>query len=198
VIAAGFDPLLAILSQQHRDIVFFELDHPATQKAKANSLKKLNQSDNLILIPVDLTRKSIFDALLNTQFSPQKKTLFIAEGITMYLNEIEIIKFFEQIKLCTSHKSSHLIFTYMNKQKSGSIQFGSATKLADYWLWLKKETFKWGIETDNLSNFLSTLGFHLVNLFDSNDLAQKYLADKKLRNIKLATGENICVARSEP
>ena len=194
VIAAGFDPLLVMLSQQYRSTAFFELDHPATQQAKRLALTKLGSADNLTLIPVDLTKQSIFEVLRGSSFSLDRSTLFIAEGITMYLDETEIERFFKQIRSCTRNGNSHLLFTYMNKQPSGSIQFESATKLVDYWLWLKKEVFRWGIATSELAGFLSAAGYRLMRTYDADYLATQYLLDK---NITLARGENICLARVE-
>ena len=192
VIAGGFDPLLAMLSQQYVGATFFELDHPATQQAKRSALTKLGSAKNLTLITVDLTNDSVAEALSGSSFSSDKATLFIAEGITMYLDEREIEHFFQQIRSCTHNAKSHFLFTYMNKQPSGSIQFKSATKLVDWWLWLKKEVFKWGIRTSELANFLSATGYHFVRLFDADFLVKHYLPDKKS---PLARGENICLAR---
>ena len=76
-------------------------------------------------------------------------------------------------------RTANLLFTYMNKQPSGSIQFESATKLVDYWLWLKKEVFRWGIATRELTGFLSATGYRLVRTCDADYLAKKYLPDKK-------------------
>jgi len=194
VIAGGFDPLLVMLSKQYGSTAFFELDHPATQQAKRLALTKLGSDNNLTLIPVDLTKQSIFEVLRGSSFSLDKSTLFIAEGITMYLDETEIERFFKQIRSCTRSRNSHLLFTYMNKQPSGSIQFESATKLVDYWLWLKKEAFRWGIATSELAGFLSATGYRLVRTYDADYLAKQYLPDK---NITLARGENICLARVE-
>lgn len=194
VIAGGFDPLLVILSQQHVSTAFFELDHPATQQAKKTALTKLGSANNLTLIPIDLTKQSVFEVLRGSSFSSDEPTLFIAEGITMYLDEVEIKRFFKQIRSCTHNENSHLLFTYMNKQSSGSIQFESATKLVDYWLWLKKEVFRWGIATSELAGFLSATGYRLVRMCDADYLAKQYLPDK---NITLARGENICLARVE-
>ena len=188
VIAGGFDPLLAMLSEQYKNVMFFELDHPATQQAKKSAL---HGADNLALLPVDLTKQSISDILHGTAFSPDKPTLFIAEGITMYLDEQEIMRFFQQIQSCIQHEDSHFLFSYMNKQPSGSIQFESATKLVDYWLWLKKEVFKWGIATGELDGFLSEVGYHLVSVYDTDYLTKHYLATKG----NPARGETICLAR---
>ena len=158
VIAGGFDPLSVMLSQQYASTAFFELDHPATQEAKRLALTKLGRANNLTLIPVDLTKQSIFEVLRGSSFSLDKFTLFIAEGITMYLDEVEIKRFFKEIRSCTRNGNSHFLFTYMNKQPSGSLQFESATKLVDCWLWLKKEMFRWGIATSELPGFLLANG----------------------------------------
>jgi methyltransferase (TIGR00027 family) len=193
VIAAGFDPLLAMLSKQYKDVSFFELDHPATQQIKEKALLKLTQPKNLSLLPVDLTKQSILDILSNSTFSSDKTTLFIAEGITMYLTKKEIELFFQQIKSAASNPENSLIFTYMNKQQSGSINFESASIFVCYWLWIKKETFKWGVRTDELSFFLSKIGYNLVDIFDDEYLRKEYLSDNK--SLPLAKGENICLAK---
>jgi O-methyltransferase involved in polyketide biosynthesis len=154
----------------------------------------LDSAENLTLLPIDLTKQSVFDVLRGTAFSFDIATLFIAEGITMYLHKNEIERFFHQIQSCGRHDNSLLLFTYMNKQPSGSIQFESATRFVDHWLSLKKEVFKWGIATGELAGFLSAIGYRLVSVFDADYLTQQYLADKNI-NIPLARGENICVAR---
>ena len=194
VIAGGFDPLLVMLSQQYVSTIFFELDHPATQQVKRLALIKLGRADNLTLIPVDLTKQSISEVLWGSSFSSDKSTLFIAEGITMYLDEVDVKRFFDEVRSCTRNGNSHLLFTFMNKQASGSIQFESATKLVDYWLWLKNETFRWGIATSEMAGFLSATGYRLVRIYDADYLAKQHLPDK---NITVARGENICLARVE-
>jgi methyltransferase (TIGR00027 family) len=194
VIAAGFDPLTAMLSQQFTSVAFFELDHPATQRAKRSALIKLGHPNNLTLLPIDLTRQSVSEVLEGSPYSSNKPTLFIAEGITMYLDNKEIDRFFRQIRASTHNEKSHFLFTYMNRQPSGSIQFESATKLTEYWLWLKREVFKWGIGDHELAGFLSAAGYRLVHTYDADFLIGQYLSGKEAT---LARGENICLARIE-
>ena len=193
VIAGGFDPLSAILSKEYKNVAFFELDHPATHKVKKTAITKLGELNNLTLIPADLTKESILDSLNNSTFSLDIPTLFIAEGITMYLDEKEVEIFFRQIRSCCKNKESYLIFTYMNKQPSNSIQFESVSKLVDYWLWIKKEVFKWGIKTSKLAEFIEKVNYKLVNIHDADYLIKQYLPDKK--DAVIARGENIALAK---
>ncbi len=192
VIAAGFDPLAAILHKQYPDTSFYELDHPATQACKKSALEKIGHGSNLRFVPVDLTQNSVEEALHETGFAPNKPTLFIAEGITMYLDARQIDRFFRQIHSCGYNPESYLLFTYMLKTFLGSIQFDTATWVADAWLDLKNEKFKWGIEPEALPEFLAARHYRLVRQFTAADLTARYLGGGKP---KLARGENICLAK---
>jgi len=191
VIAGGMDPLAEILSEQYREAAFFELDHPATQKAKRAALRDVN---NVTLLSVDLTRQSIGE-MLEGALSPDRPTLFIAEGITMYLSNLEIDKFFRQIRASARHEESCFVFTYMDRQASGSIRFESATWIANCWLRLKKEVFKWGIATSSLDDFLAERGYRVMNVFDTDYLIERYLPDNRRSAVLPAKGENICLAK---
>ncbi len=196
VIAGGFDPLLAMLADEQVDAALFELDHPATQAVKRSALGKMfADASRISLVPVDLTRQSVADALAKTDFSPQHPTLFIAEGITMYLTAAQISGFFRSVQSCARHPKSRFLFTYMNKSPSGSVQFESATVLADLWLRLKNEVFKWGIATSDLPSFLTALDCRMISVFDSDDLV---LAHPKAAAHRFARGESICVAALTP
>jgi len=194
-IAGGLDPLLAMLARKFSGATFLELDHPATQWIKRVALKKIGETSNLTLIPMDLTKQSIGRALLGTTFSPDKPTLFIAEGITMYLDEEELAGLFREVRAQARHADSHFLFTYMTKQPSGSIQFESATRLADWWLRLKREVFKWGIATGQLPAFLAKLGYDPVSVLDADDLLALHKPALVARDAVSARGEAVCLAK---
>lgn len=184
-IAAGFDPLADILSREYKAASFFELDHPATQRAKKAALDKLGSGGNLAMVPIDLFRDSIAEVLGRSAFSSGKPALFIAEGITMYLDVNDVKRLFRQVRSSTRNEETRFLFTYMNKRPSGSIQFENATRLADWWLRLKKESFRWGIATDDMDAFLAAVGWRLQGVDGDFDGGA-------------AKGENICTAAWEP
>ena len=188
VIAAGFDPLAAILAGIYPDAAFFELDHPATQRAKKAALDTVATGARPWLIPLDITRQSLADELARTAFCPESPTLFIAEGITMYLDAAQLRALLRQIRACSRHDGSHLLFTYMNRRSNGAIQFESASWLVDFWLRLKGERFRWGIEAAALPRFLADQGYIFAGLPDTHDLDGATAP-------AIAKGENICLAR---
>lgn len=192
VIAAGFDPLAAILHRQYPEAVFFELDHAATQQYKKAALDKAGYGSNLHFVPVDLAQSSVEHALQGTAFSRDRPALFIAEGITMYLEARQTDRFFRQLHSCCYNPESYFLFTYMAKSLLGDIRFDTATWIADVWLDLKNEKFKWGIEQSGLPEFLAERHYRLVKHFTAADLTARYLAGRKDR---LARGENIALAK---
>ncbi len=189
VIAAGFDPLAAALHKKHADVKFFEIDHPATQERKKAALA--DAGPNLFFCPADLTKTGIADALARAGFNAGHPTVFIAEGITMYLDARQLDKFFVGIRASAQHPDSSLIFTYMARSPLGVIGFDSQTALARLWLQLQGEPMKWGIEPENIPMFLTARGFALKRDHSAADLSARFMTGK---NNRLAKGENICWA----
>ena len=189
VIAAGFDPLLTILSEIYPSATFIELDHPATQAPKRSAL---TNAQNISLIPLDFTTGSLPASLKNSFFSAEKPTLFIAEGITMYLDSARIDALLHDITHITRHPESRFLFTYMEKQPCGSIQFESATLFTNLWLRLKNERFTWGIESHSLADFLLRRGLTLLERCDTSTLAATHLTPASSHRI--AKGEYIALA----
>lgn len=192
VIAAGFDSLAATLHRTYSQVKFYELDHPATQSVKKASLP--DAGANLFFCAADLTKSSIVDALAPAGFNAGLPTIFIAEGITMYLDAKQLDKFFAGIRAASQHPDSSLIFTYMARSPLGVIGFDSQTWLARLWLQLMGEAMKWGIEPENIAGFLAARGFMLNRDHSAADLSARFMpAGKQLRLVK---GENICWSRA--
>ncbi len=195
VIAAGFDPLAATLHKTYPDIKFFEIDHPATQAVKKAALT--DAGANLFFCPADLTKTGIADALAPAGFNAGHPTVFIAEGITMYLDAKQVDKFFAGIRASAQHPDSIAIFTYMARSPLGVIGFDSQTWMARLWLQLKGEPMKWGIEPENIPTFLMARGFTLNRDHTAADLSARFMPVKQLPGghaPRLAKGENICWA----
>lgn len=195
VIAAGFDPLASLLMPQYPATHFYEVDHPATQKFKKAALQKTATGLGLKFVAADLAQTGLEAALKASSFDPAKPTLFIAEGITMYLDQRQNDALFRQMRELAQNDESYVIFTYMAKSMLGDMKFDTAGWLSEMWLDLKNEKFKWGLAADELSDFLTRRHCRMVKHFTGADLAAKYLVG---RDATLARGENICLAKLVP
>ena len=82
-----------------RKVTFFELDQPDVQAHKLETLANSNRSCyHVYFVSVDFTRDSIFEKLTETGYDPAKKTLFLWEGVTLYLSETEVRKIMRSVR----------------------------------------------------------------------------------------------------
>jgi methyltransferase (TIGR00027 family) len=195
VIGAGFDTLALRLHERFPETEFFEIDHPATQRVKRRVVENHNSPGrNLRFISLDLAHGNLEASLVNSPvYRSDAETLFIAEGLLMYLTTAEIDLILEFIR-CHSGVKSKFAFTFMETQSDGRIGFRKSSRAVDLWLRLRGESFKWGSARLSIKYFLADRGYVERELITSEMLRDKYLASAELRGLSLADGECICVA----
>jgi methyltransferase (TIGR00027 family) len=90
ILGAGLDGR-AWRMPELREVVVFEIDHPDSQRDKQSRVAALTPAARDIrFVPVDFTRDSLDDALGKAGHDPGKPTLWIWEGVVMYLTLPEI------------------------------------------------------------------------------------------------------------
>jgi len=88
---AGFD-LIALHFTKGKKVKVFELDQVKTLNVKIETLKKAGiRHDWITYIPVDYSNESWVDKLLEAGFDKTKKTLFLWQSVSVYL-ESDIVK----------------------------------------------------------------------------------------------------------
>ena len=88
---AGFD-LIALHFTKGKNVKVFELDQVNTLNVKVETLKKAGiEHDWLTYIPVDYSNESWVDKLLGAGFDKTKKTLFLWQSVSLFL-EADIVK----------------------------------------------------------------------------------------------------------
>lgn len=194
IIGAGFDTLALRLHEAFPETGFFEIDHPATQQVKKRAVESHHSlKRNLHFISLDLARANLEESLLShADYSPDARTLFIAEGLLMYLAPEEVNRIFSFIR--ESGSASRFAFTFMETQPNGRIGFRKSSRAVDAWLRLRGERFKWGIEHARVGEFLAGRGFKVLEIAASETLRDRYLNAARLKQLPLAEGECICVA----
>ncbi|MDP6980016.1 MAG: SAM-dependent methyltransferase [Myxococcota bacterium] len=98
VMGAGFDTR-AYGAFEREGLRFFELDQIATQDLKRDTLRKAGvDTSHVTFIGVDFAMESVFQKLRENGYDPNKKTLFLWEGVTLYLNEVDVRKTLQDIR----------------------------------------------------------------------------------------------------
>lgn len=208
IFGAGYDTLALRLHEAFPATQFIETDHPATQRRKTRALaahqnsrlqrptqqQQQQRSSNLHFLPVDLTRHELAATLLNfTAYRAAAPTLFIAEGLLMYLSHAQVAHLFQTIRECGG-AHSRVAFTFMEPQADGRVNFRTRSRIVDAWLSWRGEVFKWGIARAELPAYLSARGFTLREIATHDTFRRRYLEPASLAHLPLAAGEYVCVA----
>jgi methyltransferase (TIGR00027 family) len=188
ILGAGFDPLSLELHREFPSVKFWEIDHPATQRYKVGALPKI-RTERLHFIASDLSTVGLDEVqLIKRSFDPAQATVWVAEGLLMYLPADIISSMTGKLK-SMSTPGSQFAFTFMEKQSDGRTRFDSQSKLVDWWLRRRGEPFLWGTTRSELAERVGP--WRVIRFFDHDDLR---VLGSGLTNEPIARGEVICLA----
>ena len=159
VLGAGYDTLGWRLASEFPGVNFFEIDHPATARLKARGIDEMGERKNLRLIAEDLGKQKLSDVLVaDDSWDLNAQTVFIAEGLVMYLSPEAVRDLFCQCA-DVSGGNSRIAFSYIPAGGDGRPDAGRWTGLM---LWLQKaggEPWEWSIRPEELGRFLEETGW---------------------------------------
>lgn len=178
IFGAGFDSRGIRLGGNAKNIRVFELDAPVTQSAKIERYrqKKVEIPQNLMFVPIDFDRESLPERLLQSGFQKDCSSLFVLEGLTMYLQPETVDSTFRVIEEF-SVPGSRIVFDYIYASvvRQENIYEGEQ-KLYEN-VAAKGERFRFGIEMGHTDEFLSTYGFTAEKIMDSDVLESMFFRD---------------------
>ena len=176
-LGAGFDTRAIRFQHLTKDLIIYELDASTTQIEKKKYLesKKIQFPKNIVFVPINFNSGDLKQTLLSYGYDPNKKSLFIWEGVTMYINEKAIKETLYFIKH-NSGTGSTVAFDYFYDSviKGTCNSFGakelneSARKVG--------EKFIFGIKEGRAREFLKENGFTLINNYTPEEFEEKYLS----------------------
>jgi len=179
VLGAGFDTRALRFHHEAGTTRMFELDVPITQNAKINQYHKRGPvvPPNLTFISTDFDKESLSTKLEEAGFKKDKRSLFILEGLLMYLQLESVDNLFQTIH-AFSGTGSEFVFdsVYASVLRRENLFFGEE----DIVKTVSKAGEKWqfGVERDRIEDFLRTRGFALSEYLDANALGQRYFRDE--------------------
>lgn len=191
VVGAGFDTLALRLHRERPDLRCWEVDHPATQEVKRRALARRGLSaPGLRLVAADLAATPLADALAAAGFDAAPPTLFVAEGVLMYVDEGGVAGLLASIA-ARGPGRSRLAFTFMERDGAGRVRFRNSSLAIGAWLALRGEPFRWGIARSDLGGFVARTGLALREVAGAAELRGRYLGADS--TAPLAEGESIAV-----
>jgi methyltransferase (TIGR00027 family) len=170
ILGAGYDSRAYRIDGLKGKVRVFEVDHPATQKVKTERLKEVPASlpDHVMHMPVDFHREKLNKRLSESGYDRKLKTLFIWEGVTMYLTA-EAVDETLAFVADNSGRGTSIIFNYLVEP----VGDGPGDPEMSWWTvkrrqeWLDQypeigERLAFGIPQGGVEDFLSKRGFHQV------------------------------------
>jgi methyltransferase (TIGR00027 family) len=178
IFGAGFDTRALRLLTGYPTVKIFELDMPVTQKAKLGQYakRKLDIPANVTFIPMDFDKESLPEKLAAAGCRKGVMTLFLLEGLLMYLQPSSVDETFKVIEAFAGPGST-VIFDYV--QASVLRQEGTCFGESDILKSVAKAGEQWhfGLEPDRLYQFLKKFGLTAAEHKQAQDLERMYFTD---------------------
>ena len=154
ILGAGFDARAYRIGAMG-SVPVFEVDHPSTSATKRAVLEAtLGAMPSLVqFIAIDFNAGSWQSAIRASGYDPDRRTLFIWEGVTNYLTEDAVDR---TLRWCASAApSSRVLFTYVHSQVLDEPQAFHGTERLIATLNAAGERWTFGLNPSSLHSFLA-------------------------------------------
>jgi methyltransferase (TIGR00027 family) len=175
---AGFDTRALRLQAEAQHTRVFELDAPLTQQAKIQQYNKCNLSipSNVVFIAIDFDKEALPHKLDMAGFHKDRRSLFILEGLLMYLEPESVQATFQTIRDYAG-RGSWVVFDYVQTSvlRHENTLYGetgmtkSVAKAGERW--------RFGIEPGEIASFVAAYGFQVSDHKGAQELEATYFQD---------------------
>jgi len=156
------------------EVPVWEVDQRENIDAKRLRLKTVFQEvpAHVTLVPIDFDREELGAVLASHGYAADTRTFFILEGVTQYLTEAGLQATFDL--LAGAPAGSRVVFTYVRRDFiDGSVLHG-LEYLYERML-LKDESWLFGMDPEEVADFLSEYGWRVLEHLGYEELAERYV-----------------------
>src|SRR5262249_30506189 len=173
ILGAGFDARAYRIGAVG-SVPVFEVDHPSTSATKRAVLEAtLGAMPSLVqFIAIDFNAGSWQSAIRASGYDPDRRTLFIWEGVTNYLTEDAVDRTLRWCASAAAH--SKVLFTYVHRQVLEEPQAFEGTEKLFATLGAAGEHWTFGLDPSCLSSFLAPRGLTLEEDVGASDYRARY------------------------
>jgi methyltransferase (TIGR00027 family) len=176
LLGAGMDTRALRFQDRNKGTTIFELDIDATQRYKRELYKRKKTAlpDTLVFVSIDFNKQRLADVLTQAGYREGQQTLFLWEGVTMYL-EPEAVDGTLAFIRSSAAEGSIVVFDYVRGsvlrrentlygEKGG---YDRVARVGERWMF--------GIEDGAIEGFLAERGLKLLSHYTPSDLEAAYL-----------------------
>lgn len=176
ILGAGYDTRAYRFYKKFPKVRFFEVDLPSVSAAKQKRVKdRLSHLPvNVTYAPINFNTQDLGQVLAKLGYRKDHKTLFIWEGVIMYLNPGAVEGTLRFIAT-NSPPGSSVVFDYLPPSVvTGTHKDPFAKRAADL-VRSVGEPFTFGIESDKVGAFLKKLGLEQVSNIGHDYMVKEYM-----------------------
>lgn len=194
ILGAGFDSRAYRFNLAGR-VRTFEVDHPATQADKLAKLQSIfgKTPEHVCYVPLDFNTQSLEQRLQEAGYDPALTTLFVWQGVTVYLTSQAVD---DTLAFVVHHSAvgSAIVFDYVYQAALDGSQKRSELRSMRRYRFLSGEGIQFGIPEGTAESFLKARGFSQVKDVDADDLKTAYFTGKNAER-KVAGGYGIAIGK---
>lgn len=173
LLGAGYDSRANRFEDNITSTRIFELDSDTTQNRKLQCMRKfrVKRPKQTAYVSIDFNKQLLKDVLERAGYEPNKKTLFLWEGVCMYLEPESVDAVFEFITH-SSHSESIVAFDYAISLSDAIHQnYYGAEKLAQRLAKNKSNAvFKFTIDNGKIERFLNQRKLKIIKHLNQTEI----------------------------
>ena len=191
ILGAGYDSRAYRFDLTGR-VKTFEVDHPDTQTDKLGKVRSIfgKIPEQVSYVPVDFNSQILSERLLSSGYDPGLISLFIWQGVTMYLTPEGV----DTTLAFVAKKASAIVFDYVYQAVLEGIQKQSEISNMRRYRFMTGEGLTFGIPEGTAGTFLRARGFQQVKDVTMDELRAAYFTGKNASR-KVVGGYGIVIGK---
>ncbi len=185
ILGAGYDTRAYRFDSLKGRVRVFEVDHPLTQKKKTGTIAGIfgGIPEHVVFVPVDLGHDDLWDAMEWYGYSSVEQTLFVMEGLLMYLTR-ETVRDLLSCMVEHTIDGSRILFDFLPQSLADDSSDAEDVRNIRDWTTLVGEPILSGFNGEEVVPFLSGIGYDNVNVISPQSFAAMYYTGKNAdRNV---------------
>jgi methyltransferase (TIGR00027 family) len=181
LLGAGYDSRFLRI-KEFRSIRIFELDLESTQQIKKALTRRLcgGLPENVTYVSLDFSKDSVRQKLMAAGFQKEKRTLFIWEGVTLFLNEAILAETLGH--LVEMGKGNRVVFDFVPPELvDDATDYQGNRKLIQLCAAIK-EPLTFGCRPEKMKEILKGVGLDKINIVSMREANRIYSGTDKIED----------------
>jgi methyltransferase (TIGR00027 family) len=181
LVSAGLDAFALRRQDLTTKLKVYELDHPASQRAKRERIAHLNIEfpKNLEFISIDFEKESIVDALSKSSYSCERRAFFSWLGTTHYLTRDAIFRTLESIASSAAPGSDVVLDYSISRELIEPSYLDVYDKASRFVARRGEPLIENNFDPQTFPSEVCSLGFELIEQLSPKEQEARYFVGRK-------------------